>query len=105
MNIATNMPEPARAIKLGSWEQETGTYEWFRRFVGTCRVVELPDNNRDRDIYVRVEGEQDGDGRIDRWISLEETDVPLDAGQAKKLARHLLAAADEISDAAEHDTI
>ena len=99
-----NVPLPAGHTQLGSWQRDTGTGLWFRRFTGQCRVVELPDNP-DHDLYVRVAGEQHADGRIDRWVEIEHAAVPLDAGQAKALARCLIAAADEMVQDGDRDTI
>jgi hypothetical protein len=83
-----------------AWQRETGTREWFRWFTGQRRVVDP-----DHDIYVRVAGEQYADGRIDRWVSVEEAIRPLTVAQAKALARALIAAAEEITEAARYDNI
>lgn len=87
------VPLPAGAFEAGDWRHDSAGNVW-RHFLGTCRDVDVHCSERG---YVRLQvaGDQDRDGSIERYITLNGNES-LTAAEARQLARTLIAAADEL---------
>ena len=98
----SHVPLPAGAVKVHEWDDRNEQVGAFRYFTGTSRVVDRDD--RDDDIDVLIEGTQYPDGSVDRLIGIHSLDDgPLTIGQARQLARALIAAADETEQMSGYD--
>lgn len=69
-----------------------------RSFTGTTRSAERSDLDGEPDeaTTVAVLGVQRATGSIDRWLSVRNAEGPMTPAEARRLARLLIAAADEI---------
>jgi hypothetical protein len=83
-----DMERPGGSVVVLGWESGTDS----RYFRGTSWVIER--NNRETDMCVDVVGTQYGDGRVERFVGLDDDDMSVE--QARALAAALLEAADEI---------
>ena len=97
-NPLAGVPMPAGAVRVDDegWINARTPEAAYRYWTGTTRVVER--NDRETDLTVHIGGVQYGDGRVDRDISVHRLDGhndPLTPDQARQLARHLIAAADQ----------
>jgi hypothetical protein len=88
----SEVPRPAGALHVAGWLLEGGTARSFR---GTRRGT--ADDPAGRSICVDIDGDQYIDGTTDRWISMN-VNACLDSANARDLAAHLLAAADEVDE-------
>ena len=97
----TDVPDPAGAVKLGTWEAEMGG----RYFDGSSRVVNRDD--RRTDITVEIIGIQYADGHVvEREIRVDVSgDEPLTLAQARQLAEALNAATDEAEKMSGYDPL
>jgi hypothetical protein len=88
-----NVPHPAGATAVFEWyDTQPGPYSAQRYFRGGSWVVER--DNRDTDMCVQVDGVQNADGRVERFVVLDDDN--LNPVQARQLGAALLAAADEV---------
>ncbi len=93
-----DVAEPAGADVVYGWH-DADTASAARYFEGAHRAIERrTDRNQDDDIEVYVAGLQRPDGVVEREIVVHQlhADYPITAGQARQLARALMAAADEL---------
>jgi hypothetical protein len=88
----SEVQRPAGALSVTDWRLEGGTARFFR---GTRRGT--AEDPAGRSICVDIDGDQYIDGTVDRYISMN-VNACLDAANARDLAAHLLAAADEVDE-------
>jgi hypothetical protein len=88
----SEVPHPAGALTVAGWRLEGGTARFFR---GTRRGT--GEDPAGRSICVDIDGDQHIDGTVDRYISMN-VNACLDSANARDLAAHLLAAADEVDE-------
>jgi hypothetical protein len=87
-----DVPPPAGALSVAGWRLERGT---ARSFTGTKRGT--AEDPAGRLICVDIDGDQDIDGTVDRYISIN-VNACIDSAAARGLAADLLAAADEVDE-------
>jgi hypothetical protein len=90
MTIANHphLPIPAAAV-VGDWCE----YSDFLGDTFRCLTWSRHDGGG---VVVAVQGEQYGDGRVERYVAVEGFDVDLRAAAARQLAAALLDAADAL---------
>ena len=85
-----NVPVTAGAVRVGEWTLDGGE---ARHFVGTVREVDLA---RGETATIKIAGDQNAGGSIDRYVIVERRLPALSATDARQLARMLVAAGDEL---------
>ncbi|OBH12090.1 hypothetical protein [Mycobacterium sp. E1747] len=94
---ANAFPQPADAVRIEEWVIDPGGPDSaYRCFTGSSWVVGQPE--REHDTTVVIVGTQHADRSTERGILVERLDDELTIGQARELARALMAAADEAAD-------
>jgi hypothetical protein len=93
-----NLSLPCGAIKVFDWESPDfiGLDQPVRYFDGTRRVIEI-EQPTTRDIEVEIQGQQWGDGVIEREIIVHpmHRDGPISIDQARQLSAAVAAAVEE----------
>lgn len=87
-NPHPDVPAPSGAVDVGEWRLNGGKARSFR---GTGRIIQTDDGP---EVLVDIAGDQGADGQITRriWIN---GNISLAASDARKMARTLIATADE----------
>ena len=107
-----NVPHPAGATYVDNWDSDVAP-EANRYWHGAPRTVHLGENSHRHDVQVRVAGSQHPDGRVERYIEVEDvhpdlgviTDEPITVAEARTWADALLAATDEADKMASRDPV
>jgi hypothetical protein len=102
-----NIPHPAGATHVAEWNPADPTAG--RYFSGTKRVIDRTDDEYNDDIEVEIYGEQTPQGEVSRQVDVTEGGyerVTLSsAAHARAFGEALIAAADEIEQMAESDSL
>jgi hypothetical protein len=91
-----NLAPPVDAVELGEWQHPDDSSS-LRHFLGRPHTIPRP--LPDDDVTVRVYGTQHANGRVERLAQvtgLAGTDY-LNHGEARQLARALIAVANEVA--------
>jgi hypothetical protein len=99
-NLA-NVPHPAGATAVHEWDPYADTATTTRYFRGGSWVIERAD--RAIDMCLQVDGIQHADGRVERFVVLDDDNMT--AALARRLAAALVEAADEVERTNGYDEI